>query len=136
MKKRTEPQKQVIPTHEEVTKIQHALTQANIMKWMGVICIIIPVIAIIIFATTLITNPIIAILSIAIIYGLSTLIISIVMIVKIAGNNWLDDELNKAKTVYWVISLVFTIIDIPFVAPITWIIWGSKVKKTLSKKLQ
>lgn len=136
MKKRTEHQKHIIPSHEEVTKVQHTLTQANIIKWMGVICIIIPIIAIIIFATTLMTNPIIAILSIVIIYGLSTLIISIVIIVKIAGNDWQDDELNKAKTVYWLISLVFTIIDIPFVAPIIWIIWGNKVKNTLSKKLQ
>ena len=121
---------------EEVAKIQHAISQANLIKWMGVVCIIIPIIAIIIFATTLLTNPVVALVAIIIIYGLSTLIISIVMIVKIASNDWLDKELNNAKTVYWVVSLVFTVIDIPFVGPITWIIWGNKVKSTLTKKLQ
>lgn len=136
MDKEKNLQKPRTSSPEEVAKIQHAISQANLIKWMGVICIIIPIIAIIIFATTLLTNPIVAFVAIIIIYGLSTLIISIVMVVKIAGNDWLDKELNNAKTVYWVVSLVFTVIDIPFVGPITWIIWGSKVKSTLTKKLQ
>lgn len=136
MDKEINLQKPGTSSPEEVAKIQHAISQANLIKWMGVICIIIPIIAIIIFATTLLTNPIVAFVAIIIIYGLSTLIISIVMIVKIASNDWLDKELNNAKTVYWVVSLVFTVIDIPFVGPITWIIWGSKVKSTLTKKLQ
>lgn len=67
---------------------------------------------------------------IAVVYFLCNLILGIIAIVKIASTNWQNESLNQAKTVFWILSLIFIMMIL--VNPILWIVWGNKVKNSYS----
>lgn len=69
-----------------------------------------------------------------VIYFLCNLIFGIIVIIKIANTNWVNENLNQTKLVFWILSLVFIMMIL--VNPILWIVWGNKVKGSYSSKEQ
>lgn len=122
------------PLSEETSKIEHALSQAQLIKWLGVISIVVAIILFIMFFVLFFVNWIVSIVAFSI-FIVFNLIVSLVVIVKIAKTDWVDIRLNKSKKSYWISSLALTIICIPIIASGNWISWAGTVKRVLENRL-
>lgn len=132
--------------------INQNLTIANKIKRLGKINLCIHIIAILAFIAWIVTSVltltnldhntdaniltntqvglIVFIAIIVVVYFLCNLVLGINAIIKIASTNWQNESLNQAKTVFWILSLIFIMMIL--VNPILWIVWGNKVKNSYS----
>lgn len=113
------------------------LNEANIIKALGIIVILIPTLFVGMFLlfTWILSLDITShtsIITISILLGIWLLVYivtGILVVIKIENINWQDKELIETKAFYWIPSLVFLIIPIPIIGAIFWIAWGVKASK-------
>lgn len=117
--------------------IKQNQTYANIIKSVGFVNILIPVLITVMFLmfTGMFRIDMSDVNNIAILcafYGIWLLLyisLGVWMTLIIRRNNWFIGSLEKSKNTYWICSLIFTIIPIGLVGAALWIAWGNKAMK-------
>lgn len=126
---------------KQVIKLANSIKNRGI--WMLTVEVILTVLVAIIFPVifaVIYIDPYVAVppvfswlwIGFFLIYFLLIMIFALITIIQISNTDWHDEILNKEKTLYWILSLVFAF-TIGFIAPILWIIWGNKAKNIYHK---
>lgn len=109
-------------------------TYANIIRSLGFVNILIPVVITIMFfiftgmfrINISATSTIVTLCIFYAVWLLAYISMGIWVVITINKNNWFIESLEGTKYTYWLCSLIFLIIPIGFIGAIFWVIWGNK----------
>lgn len=121
--------------------IKQNQTYANIIKSIGFVNILVPILITVMFLIfagmfRIDMSNINTIAILCVFYGVWLLVyisLGIWITILIRRHNWFIESLEKTKFIYWLCSLIFVVIPIALVGAALWIAWGTKAMKETEK---